>query len=124
MVSRSEHLSLGPCIGGVLFDLAMIMIYISANSYIVHGFSNYAASALATKTLMRPEVSAMVPLFITPMFHNMGFQYAGLLLALISVAIAPVFFKFGGNIWLRSMRATLAQGGGGYVGGPEKVDAR
>jgi len=101
----------------------MIMIYVSANSYIVDSFSNYAASALAAKTLMRSEVGAMVPLFVTPMFHNMGFQYAGLLLALVAVAIAPIsfiFFKFGGGIRLRSKRATMAQRVVGQVADPEK----
>ncbi|KAL0579081.1 hypothetical protein V5O48_002923 [Marasmius crinis-equi] len=60
-------------------------------------YSAFAASALAAKTLLRSEVGAMVPLFVNQMFHNMGFQYAGLLLALVAVAITPipfVFYKF------------------------------
>lgn len=43
------------------------------------------------------------------MFHNMGFQYAGLLLALVSVAIAPipfVFYVYGERIRQRSKKAT------------------
>lgn len=36
---------------------------------------------------MRSLVGASVPLWVTQMFHNMGFQYAGLLLALISCCI-------------------------------------
>jgi hypothetical protein len=45
------------------------------------------------------------------MFHHMGFQYAGLLLALISVVIAPIPFVFyfkGGKVRERSTRAVKA----------------
>ncbi|KAK1232772.1 hypothetical protein PQX77_004097 [Marasmius sp. AFHP31] len=100
---------IAPCISGVLFGFSMILIYVSANSYIVDSYSAYAASAMAAKTLLRSEVGAMVPLFVNQMFHNMGFQYAGLLLALIAVAITPipfVFFKYGERIRRRSTRAT------------------
>ncbi|KAL1759618.1 major facilitator superfamily domain-containing protein [Schizophyllum commune] len=99
----------GPCFGGGVFGWAMILIYISANSYIVDSYSNFAASAIAAKTLMRSEIGAMVPLYVTQMFHNMGFQYAGLLLALISVAIMPipfVFFIYGERIRQKSKLAT------------------
>ena len=35
---------------------------------------------MAAKALIRSEISVMVPPFVNPMFHNMGFKYAGLLL--------------------------------------------
>ena len=87
----------------------MILVYVSANSYIIDSYSNYAASAMAAKTLLRSEVGAMVPLFVTQMFHGMGFQWAGLLLALIATVIAPipfVFYLYGERIRVRSKRAT------------------
>ncbi|TRM69786.1 major facilitator superfamily domain-containing protein [Schizophyllum amplum] len=100
---------IGPCVGGAVFGWSMILIYISANSYIVDSYSNYAASAIAAKTLMRSEIGAIVPLYVTQMFHNMGFQYAGLLLALVSVVIMPipfVFFIYGERIRQKSSMAT------------------
>ncbi|THV06107.1 MFS polyamine transporter [Dendrothele bispora CBS 962.96] len=100
---------IGPCVAGYLFGFALIIIYISGNSYIVDSYSDYAASAIAAKTLVRSEIGAMVPLYINQMFHNMGFQYAGLLLALIGVVIAPIpfiFFWWGGRIRARSKRAS------------------
>jgi len=60
---------------------------------------------------MRSLIGASVPLWITQMFHHMGFQYAGLLLALISVVIAPIPFVFyfkGGKVRERSTRAVKA----------------
>lgn len=100
---------LAVCISGYLFGFAMILVYVSANSYIIDSYSNYAASAMAAKTLLRSEVGAMVPLFVSQMFHGMGFQWAGLLLALIATVIAPipfVFYRYGERVRERSARAT------------------
>ncbi|KAG9219864.1 hypothetical protein CCMSSC00406_0009611 [Pleurotus cornucopiae] len=96
---------MGPCISGGIFGLAMILIYVSANSYIIDSYPHIAASALAAKTFMRSICGAMVPLFVNQMFHGLGFQYAGLLLALVSVAIIPipfVFYKYGARIRAKS----------------------
>ncbi|EAU87133.1 spermine transporter [Coprinopsis cinerea okayama7 len=105
-----EHVHwIGVCISGTCFGFAMILLYVSANSYIVDSYSNFAATAMAAKTFLRSEIGAMIPLFSTPMFHNMGFQYAGLLLALVAVAISPmpfVFYFYGEKIRARSKRAT------------------
>ncbi|KAF8996140.1 MFS polyamine transporter [Cyathus striatus] len=103
---------IAPCIAGTVFGFGMILLYISANSYIIDSYSDFAATAMAAKTFMRSEVGAMVPLFVTPMFHNMGFQYAGLLLALVGCAIAPmpfIFYRYGGAIRARSKRASPNQ---------------
>lgn len=64
---------------------------------------------MAAKTLMRSLAGASVPLWVTQMFHNMGFQYAGLTLAMISCVIIPIPFLFffkGGDVRKRSSRAT------------------
>lgn len=53
---------IGPAIAGVLFGFSMLVIYISANSYIVDSYSNFAASAVAAKTFMRSCIGASVPL--------------------------------------------------------------
>ncbi|CAK5265442.1 unnamed protein product [Mycena citricolor] len=99
----------GPCVAGSIFGFSMILLYVSANSYIVDSYSEFAASAIAAKTLMRSLVGATVPLFVNQMFHHMGFQYAGLLLALVSVVILPipfVFYVYGERIRMRSAKAS------------------
>ena len=86
------------------------------NSYIINSYSSYTASAIAAKTLMQSEISAMVPLFITPMFHNMGFQWAGFLLAMLSILISPipfVFYMYGGQICMMSKKVSETQRGSG-----------
>ncbi|KII93524.1 hypothetical protein PLICRDRAFT_395433 [Plicaturopsis crispa FD-325 SS-3] len=100
---------MGPCVGGALFGFAMILLYVSANSYIVDSYSQFAASAIAAKTFLRSEVGASVPLFVEQMFHHMGFQWAGLLLAMVSVLILPMpffFYKYGAGIRARSAKAS------------------
>ncbi|KAF7304374.1 MFS polyamine transporter [Mycena chlorophos] len=103
------HVSfMGPCVAGALFGFSMILLYVSANSYIVDSYSAYAASAIAAKTLLRSLVGAAVPLYVEQMFHAMGFQWAGLLLALVAVGIMPipfVFWVFGERIRMRSGKA-------------------
>lgn len=37
---------MGVCISGIMFGFALLIFYISANSYIVDSYSNYAASAI------------------------------------------------------------------------------
>ncbi|PPQ80545.1 hypothetical protein CVT25_001579 [Psilocybe cyanescens] len=106
------------CISGFLFGFAMILLYVSANSYIIDSYSDYAASAMAAKTFMRSEIGAMVPLFVTQMFHHMGFQWAGLLLALTALAIAPIpfiFYRYGERIRSSSKRATQLKRDAGLV---------
>ncbi|KAE9411519.1 MFS polyamine transporter [Gymnopus androsaceus JB14] len=100
---------MGPCVAGAIFGFAMILIYVSANSYIVDSYSSFAASAIAAKTLLRSEVGAAVPLYVEQMFSHMGFQWAGLLLALVAIVIAPipfVFYRYGERIRCSSKRAT------------------
>ncbi|KAF5384078.1 hypothetical protein D9615_003429 [Tricholomella constricta] len=112
---------IGVCVSGTIFGFSMIVLYIAANSYIVDSYSDYAASAIAAKTLMRSCLGAVVPLFVTQMFHAMKFQYAGLLLALVACVIGPmpfIFYRFGGQIRKRSSRATTAQRGQGFKSDP------
>ena len=83
----------------------MILLYVSANSYIINFYLSYAASAIAAKTLMQSEIGVMVPLFVTPMFHNMVFQWAGFLLARLSILISPIPFVF--YSWLQNDRPVV-----------------
>ncbi|KAJ6531373.1 MFS polyamine transporter [Mycena vulgaris] len=103
---------MGPCVAGGLFGFSMILLYVAANSYIVDSYSAYAASAIAAKTIMRSLIASAVPLYVNQMFENMGFQWAGLLLALVSLVIAPipfVFYAYGYRIRMRSEKASKSQ---------------
>ncbi|CDS13299.1 hypothetical protein LRAMOSA05477 [Lichtheimia ramosa] len=99
----------GPAIAGIPFGFGMVLVYYSANNYIIDCFSHYCASALAAKTVVRSGGGAAFPLFIAPMYHNLGSQWASTLLAFISLAIVPIpfaFYKWGPRIRARSAAAT------------------
>lgn len=67
---------IGPAIAGIPFGFGMVLVYYSANNYIIDCFSHYCASALAAKTVVRSGGGAAFPLFIAPMYHNLGSQWA------------------------------------------------
>ncbi|KAI9322722.1 MFS general substrate transporter [Dichotomocladium elegans] len=102
---------IGPAIAGIPFGFGMVLVYYSANNYIIDCFSEYCASALAAKTVVRSGGGAAFPLFVGPMYHNLGSQWASTLLAFISLAIVPIpfaFYKWGAQIRARSANATSA----------------
>lgn len=84
------HVSwVGPAVAGVPFGFALIAIYISANVYLVDVYSNFAASALAAKTLARSLVGASVPLWIEYEYAALGNAWAGSVFAFVALAMVP-----------------------------------
>lgn len=78
---------MGPVSSGIPFGFGMVVIYFSANAYIIDAFPGYVASALAAKTVIRSGSGAAMPLFITAMFHNLGNGWAASTWAFISLAM-------------------------------------
>ena len=106
----------------------MVIIYFSANAYLIDAFPGYVASALAAKTVIRSGSGAAMPLFITAMYHNLGNGWAASVWAFISLAMVSrsllldvedgtyidrqipipfLFYKYGRSIRARSKRATV-----------------
>jgi hypothetical protein len=118
----------GPLVSGISLGASFVMLYISANSYvsgeilvfnvtipliltlrvltqIVDCFPSAAASALAAKTLARSLCGAAVPLYVNQMYGALSNQWAGSLLAFVSLAMMPIplfFYKYGPSIRARS----------------------
>lgn len=65
----------------------VVIIYFSANAYLIDAFPGYVASALAAKTVIRSGSGAAMPLFITAMYHNLGNGWAASTWAFISLAM-------------------------------------
>ena len=53
-----------------------------------------AASAIAANTMARAAFGAGFPLFVVPMFRNLGIQWAGTLLGCIATVMIPIPFAF------------------------------
>lgn len=84
----------GPAMGGFPVGFGFIFLYNSANNYLVDSYQHQAASALAAKTFLRSFWGAAVPLFTIQMYHTLGYQWAGSLLAFISLACCAIPFVF------------------------------
>lgn len=95
-------IALAPIAFGIYF------IFESTYSYTSDCYGESSSSAIAGQGLMRNTLGAVSPLFATAFFKNMGSQWAGLLLSIVSVVltfIPFVFFKYGHVLRARSKRA-------------------
>ena len=95
----------GPCSAGIPFGFGsashpffssyrplltrflVVVLYFSANAYLIDAFPGYVASALAAKIVIRSGLGAATPLFITAMFHNLGNGWAASVWGFISLAM-------------------------------------
>ena len=86
---------------GIPIGLGIIVIFLQGLNYLVDVYLTFANSAIAANTLIRSALGAAFPLFAVQMFHNLGVQWAGSLLALLAVAMIPVpilFYHYGARI--------------------------
>ncbi|OQD59967.1 hypothetical protein PENPOL_c036G05860 [Penicillium polonicum] len=92
---------MGPAMGGFILGIGIILLYNSANNYLVDTYQHQAASALAAKTFIRSIWGACTVLFTEQMYERLGDQWASSLLAFIGVgccAIPYVFYFKGESI--------------------------
>ncbi|CAO1621145.1 unnamed protein product [Sympodiomycopsis kandeliae] len=97
-----------PMLAGLPFGIGVMIIYMSAVSFVTDSYSTDGASALAGVSLVRSLMGAGFPVFARQMYNNLGYQYAGLLIALLAVVLsfmAPVFYMHGPQIRARSPHA-------------------
>jgi DHA1 family multidrug resistance protein-like MFS transporter len=85
-------------VGAGCIGAGFILIFQNAVNYLIDAFTVHAASAQAANTFLRSLAGAGFPLFATPMFNNLGVNWASYLLGFIAIALIPIpflFFKFG-----------------------------
>ncbi|KAG0646667.1 Efflux pump bik6 [Hyphodiscus hymeniophilus] len=85
---------LAPCIGLTLMGFGFFTIFQAALNYLIDTFHRYGASAIAANTFLRSLFAGVFPLFVMPMFHNLGIPWASSLLGFIAVALIPIPFLF------------------------------
>ncbi|EFX00211.1 major facilitator superfamily transporter multidrug resistance [Grosmannia clavigera kw1407] len=121
----------GPAMGGFPVGFGFIFLYNAANNYLVDSYQHQAASALAAKTCIRSFWGASVVLFTEQMYHRLNDQWAGSLLAFISLACCAIpfcFWFFGARIRQRSKYAYSGDDdeeptkSGGSDSDPEKAE--
>ncbi|KAK4698332.1 hypothetical protein P7C70_g7950, partial [Phenoliferia sp. Uapishka_3] len=119
---------IAPMISLVLIILGIYHIFLATYNYTSDAYGEISSSlqAIAGQSFMRNGFAASFPLFATFMFKGMGYQYAGLLLALITSLCAPlpfVLFRWGASIRAKSKYA-VAEGEVPNVNDEEKLNDR
>jgi MFS family permease len=98
----------GPVIGLAPIAFGIFFVFESTYSYTADCYGEASSSAIAGQGLMRNTLGAVTPLFASAFFHNVGSQYAGLILALFGtlLSLIPfVMFKYGHLLRARSKLA-------------------
>lgn len=81
-----------------------LLIFMAINLALVDTFTIYAASALASNTVVRSTFGAVLPLCGLKMYAKLGLGWGNSLLAFIAVAMIPVSFlllKYGERLRTR-----------------------
>ncbi|KAE9368694.1 MFS general substrate transporter [Stipitochalara longipes BDJ] len=88
-------------VASVLFGYGILCIFISSYQYIIDSYEMYAASALASLTLIRyVAAGGMVEVGI-PFYENLGVHWTLTILGVISAIMVPVpyaFYRYGPKI--------------------------
>ncbi|KAH7138634.1 major facilitator superfamily domain-containing protein [Dendryphion nanum] len=99
-----------PLGASVLFGYGILCIFISSYQYIIDTYEMYAASALASITLIRYFVSGGMTVVGIPWYRNMEVHWVLTIMGGISVLMVPVpylFYKYGRSIRKRSTYAVV-----------------
>ncbi|CAD0095794.1 unnamed protein product [Aureobasidium vineae] len=97
-----------PLGASVLFGFGILCIFISSYQYIIDAYEIYAASALASITLIRYVAAGGMTVVGVPFYQNLGVHYTCTILACISAAMVPIpylFYFYGHKIRARSKYA-------------------
>ena len=102
--TSSPNINYWPSIIGIgLTGFGFTTIFQAALNYIVDTFTRYAASAVAANSFLRSMFAGAFPLFIGPMYHNVGVDWASTIFGCVAVLLVPVPFIF--FLYGRSIRA-------------------
>ncbi|KAI1934046.1 hypothetical protein LOZ66_006139 [Ophidiomyces ophidiicola] len=88
-------------LAGVPTGFGLIVIFLQGLNYLTDIYMIFTNSAFAANTLIRSGFGAAFPLFAAQMFHKLGVQWAGSILAFLTVAMIPVpmlFYVYGKKI--------------------------
>ncbi|KAL3419322.1 major facilitator superfamily transporter [Phlyctema vagabunda] len=104
---------IAPTIALAPIAIGIFFIFESTYSFTSDCYGENSSSAIAGQGLMRNTLGAVAPLFATQFFHNLGSQWAGLLLACFGTLltfIPFVMFKYGHLLRARSKLAKDLKG--------------
>ncbi|KAM5446988.1 hypothetical protein MaudCBS49596_006168 [Microsporum audouinii] len=81
-----------PIVGTIFIGIGTMCAFLPIQMYLIDTFGIYAASALATNTVVRSLFGAVLPLAGPPLFKRLGLGWGNSLLAFIALALSPAAF--------------------------------
>ena len=99
-----------PLGASVLFGYGILCVFISCYQYIIDSYEIYAASALASITLIRYVAAGGMVVVAIPFYSNLGVHWTLTILGCLSALLVPVpylFYKYGVEIRKRSKYAVV-----------------
>ncbi|TVY15569.1 Efflux pump radE [Lachnellula arida] len=90
-----------PIIGTLFIGIGILFVFFPIQMYLVDAFTIYAASALATNTVVRSLFGATIPLAGPKLYASLGLGWGNSLLAFIALAFSPspfLLIKYGERI--------------------------
>lgn len=82
-----------PLLASVLFGFGILTIFISTYQYIIDSYELYAASALASLTLIRYVAAGGMVVVGIPFYENLGVHWTCTILGAISAVMVPGTFS-------------------------------
>ncbi|KAG9665996.1 MFS general substrate transporter, partial [Aureobasidium melanogenum] len=90
-----------PMLGTLFFGIGMMSCMICIQTYLVDGFTVYAASAIAANTLLRSIVGGLLPLAGLDMYNTLGLGWGNSLIGFVALALLPIpvaFYFYGEKV--------------------------
>lgn len=90
-----------PIIGTVFIGIGQLVLYLAVQMYLVDTFTVYAASAIASFTVVRSVAGAVLPLCGLKLYDTFGIGWGNTVLAAVCLPLVPVailMIKYGESL--------------------------
>ncbi|PLN84872.1 MFS general substrate transporter [Aspergillus taichungensis] len=92
---------IAPIVGTGVFGFGMLLAFMPVQVYLVQTYTVFAASAIASNTVLRSLLGAVLPLVAPRLYDDLGYGWGNSLLGFIAVAFIPApvsLLKYGAAI--------------------------
>lgn len=100
-----------PIIASGFFAAGLVLVFLALLTYLIDSYTVFAASVLASNSVLRSLFGAAFPLFTTYMYKDLGIHWASSVPAFLALACVPapvLFYKYGARIRSRCKYASEA----------------
>ena len=100
-----------PIVASGFFAAGLVLVFLALLTYLIDSYTVFAASVLASNSVLRSLFGAAFPLFTTYMYKDLGLHWASSIPAFLALACVPapvLFYKYGAQIRMRCKYASEA----------------